>query len=79
MTLTKTTSALIGDDAHVDGRANGADLSNVYTGATTAGGFATGSVGGVVVQAATSEDVVGLAIAGGGGTGSDSRPVLWRR
>ena len=48
--------------------AAGADLGGVHTGATTADGFATGSLGGVVVEAVSSEDVVGLAIAGGGGT-----------
>ena len=55
----------------VDGRQGhtAPDLTGVYTGATTRRmSSRPARSGGVFVQAVSSEDVVGIAIAGGGGT-----------
>ncbi|RJR48541.1 MAG: calcium-binding protein, partial [Desulfobacteraceae bacterium] len=68
--ITKDTSAFIGDYATVDARGNTAStLGGLYTGEFTAGGeFATQSgFKGLAVQAASSEDILTLAVAGGGG------------
>ena len=68
LTHNKTVEASIGAGAVINGRANGAATPNVYSGATTPSGFDQSGVGhGVIVQAVSSENVVGLAIAGGGG------------
>jgi hypothetical protein len=64
LTLNKTTKATIGNFATLDAKAIGADLTGVYEGTTTAGG----SFGGLAVQAFSKENLIGLAIAAGGGT-----------
>lgn len=69
MTLDKTTTASIGTGATVDAKANGAtDLSRIYNDEMAGGEFQTGTMGGLAVQAVSFEDIVGLAISGGGGT-----------
>ena len=70
--VNKSTSAYIGDYAKVDAKALGDGLPYVYTGEMTAGGFQTyGDLAavfrGVAVQASSSEDILNISAAGGGG------------
>ena len=68
--ITKDTQAFIADDATVDAKATlGDSLTGIFTGAMTGDGdfVTTSSFHGLAVQAASSEDIFGVAVSGGGG------------
>ncbi len=66
--MNKTTEAYLGGNTTANAMANGGNLTDVYSGTDSNGDPTThGTFRGVVVQAATSEDVFGLAPAVGGG------------
>ncbi|MDZ4169925.1 MAG: hypothetical protein U1E26_09780 [Coriobacteriia bacterium] len=74
--VTKQTKAYLGTYASVDARATTASgLTDVYTGVMSGATFQTyGSIGqtfkGVAVQAGSSEDILAIVVAGGGGFGA---------
>lgn len=66
--VTKDTTATIAEDTEVDARGVGTGVSGILTGdVTDEGEFATGTAHGVIVQARSSEGLLNLAFAGGGG------------
>ena len=67
VTIDKLTQAWIGSGASVDGRGHQAGLAGIYSGLIQQGAFATETMHGVAVQAASSEQVFDLAVAGAGG------------
>ena len=67
VTITKDTRAWIGSGAAVDGKGHQAGLAGIFSGLIQQDAFATETLHGVAVQAASSEQVFDLAVAGAGG------------
>ncbi len=71
--ITKDTEAFIGASSIVDALAGGSGEACIYDGSTgngcssTAPGFETGTLGGVLVESTSTENVFGLAASAGGG------------